>query len=101
MAAAQSGQCQSEEAWILQVPVSTDAEELGASSCRHSARRETRKRLATNPKWRIRTNPLGSTCKKRHGEHDVEVVGGQEFAFSCLQPALAGLGLTLGAVSIP
>ena len=36
----------------------------------------------------------------RHGEHDMEIAGVEEFAFSCCQPALAGLRLTLGAVPI-
>src|SRR5262252_2924178 len=36
----------------------------------------------------------------RHGEDNVEVAGVQEFTFSCRQPALAGLRLTLGAVTI-
>ena len=35
-----------------------------------------------------------------HGEHDMEIAGSQEFALAGLQPAVAGLGLTLGAVSI-
>jgi len=36
----------------------------------------------------------------RHSEHDVEVAGGQEFAFAGRQPALASLRLALGAVSV-
>ena len=36
----------------------------------------------------------------RHGEHDMEVAGGQEFALAGRQPALARLRLTLGAVPI-
>ena len=35
-----------------------------------------------------------------HSEHDMEVTGGQEFAFAGRQPALAGLRLTLGAVPV-
>ena len=35
-----------------------------------------------------------------HGEHDMEIAGSQEFELACRQPALAGLGLTLGAVPI-
>jgi hypothetical protein len=35
-----------------------------------------------------------------HSEHDMEVTGGQEFAFAGRQPALACLRLTLGAVPI-
>jgi hypothetical protein len=36
----------------------------------------------------------------RHSEHDVEVAGGQEFAFAGRQPALASLRLALGAVPV-
>ena len=36
----------------------------------------------------------------RHSEHDMEVAGGQEFAFAGRQPALARLRLALGAVPI-
>ena len=36
----------------------------------------------------------------RHSEHDMEVASGQEFAFAGRQPALARLGLALGAVPI-
>ena len=36
----------------------------------------------------------------RQGEHDMEIAGVEEFAFSSCQPALAGLRLTLGAVPI-
>src|ERR1035437_1181598 len=35
-----------------------------------------------------------------HSEHDMEVTGGQEFGFAGRQPALAGLGLALGAVPV-
>ena len=35
-----------------------------------------------------------------HGEHDMEVTGGQEFAFAGRQPALASLCLALGAVPV-
>src|ERR1019366_8563366 len=35
-----------------------------------------------------------------HGEHDMEVTGGQQFAFAGRQPALACLGLALGAVPV-
>jgi hypothetical protein len=35
-----------------------------------------------------------------HREHDVEVAGGQEFAFAGRQPALARLRLALGTVSV-
>src|SRR5438132_9005838 len=35
-----------------------------------------------------------------HSEHNMEVAGGQEFAFAGRQPALAGLCLALGAVPI-
>src|SRR5438552_11379006 len=36
----------------------------------------------------------------RHSEHNMEVAGGQEFAFASRQPALARLRLALGAVPI-
>jgi hypothetical protein len=36
----------------------------------------------------------------RKGEDHVHVPGGQEFLLARLQPAVAGLGLTLGAVPI-
>src|SRR5437016_12808810 len=36
----------------------------------------------------------------RHSEHDMEVAGGQEFSLAGRQPALAGLGLALGAVPV-
>ena len=36
----------------------------------------------------------------RHGEHDVEIAGVQEFAFPRRQPALARLRLALGAVPV-
>ena len=36
----------------------------------------------------------------RHSEHDMEVTGGQQFAFAGRQPALACLGLALGAVPV-
>jgi hypothetical protein len=36
----------------------------------------------------------------RHGKDHVKVAGVEEFAFSCRQPALASLGLTLRAVPI-
>ena len=32
----------------------------------------------------------------RHGEHDMEIAGVEEFAFACRQPALAGLCWHLG-----
>ena len=35
-----------------------------------------------------------------HSEHDMEVTGGQEFAFAGRQPALASLCLALGAVPV-
>ena len=35
-----------------------------------------------------------------HGEHDMEVTGGQEFAFAGRHPALARLRLALGAVPV-
>jgi hypothetical protein len=35
-----------------------------------------------------------------YGEHNMEVVRGQKFSFSCRQPALACLRLALGAISI-
>jgi len=35
-----------------------------------------------------------------HSEHNMEVAGGQEFAFASRQPALARLRLALGAVPI-
>jgi len=35
-----------------------------------------------------------------HSEHEMEVTGGQEFAFAGRQPALACLRLTLGAVPV-
>jgi hypothetical protein len=37
----------------------------------------------------------------RYREDNVEVAGVEEFTFSCRQPALASLCLTLGAVPIP
>ena len=36
----------------------------------------------------------------RHSEHDMEIAGVEEFAFTCRQPALACLGLTLRTVPV-
>jgi len=36
-----------------------------ASSCRQMGRRVARRRLARKPKKRIRTKPLGNTCKRK------------------------------------
>src|SRR5215469_15438548 len=36
----------------------------------------------------------------RHREHDMEIVGGQKFAFPCRQPAFPSLCLALGTVSV-
>src|SRR5208337_5675644 len=36
----------------------------------------------------------------RHREHDVEIAGGQKFAFPCRQPAFPSLCLALGAVPV-
>jgi hypothetical protein len=36
----------------------------------------------------------------RKGEDHVHIAGGQEFLLARLQPAVAGLGLTLGTVPI-
>ena len=49
------------------VGVAPAAEVLGAQPkiSRQIARRAVRQRLARKPKWRIRTNPLGRTCKKK------------------------------------
>jgi hypothetical protein len=35
-----------------------------------------------------------------HGEHDMEIAGGQKFAFPCRQPALSCLRLALGAMPV-
>src|SRR5208283_5094777 len=35
-----------------------------------------------------------------HGEHDMEIAGGQKFAFACRQPAFPRLCLALRAVSV-
>ena len=81
--------------------------------------------LAPKPKWRIRTNPLGSTCSKnrrrnstagsvirlrvdqrqgrqlvRQGEHEVEVRNRQELGAARCQPGGAGRSLALGTVPV-
>ena len=41
------------------------AGESAARNCRHRERRLVRKRLPRKPKWRMRTKPFDSTCKKK------------------------------------
>src|SRR5271169_2117740 len=84
VAAPQRGQCQTEElsAEALQVPASTRVEELLDSSCRDRAKREARQRLARNPKWRMRTKPLGSTWRKKRRRNSVAI----RVILPCLPP---------------
>ena len=65
IAAPQHGQCQSEFSQVAGVVSVSAVVESGDSSWRQRETREARKRLARNPKWRMRTNTLGSTCRKK------------------------------------
>ena len=61
--APQRGQCQVEP--DSEGVSGGDSEATEARSWRQSASRSVRKRLARNPKWRMRTKPFGNMCRKK------------------------------------
>ena len=65
--APQLGQCQLE---AVSEEVSGSGSSL-ASSCLQSGRERARNRFARKPKYRILTNPFGSTCRKKRRKNSV------------------------------
>ena len=59
------------------------------------------KRVLTKCSWAAAHDPRGAPGNSCKGcKNTLEIGGSQEFALAGLQPALAGLRLTLGAVPI-
>jgi len=65
IAAPHEGHCQSEFSQVAGVVFESAVGESGVSSWRHRDTRAARNRLARKPKWRMRTNALGSPCRKK------------------------------------
>src|ERR1039458_6965248 len=99
--APQRGQCQREELseWTSLALTSRGIEQLQPSSCRHSARREARKRLARNPRSEERR--VGKECRSRWAPYHskkttpaaIQSAGGPSTAESQGHPGLAARGV--------
>ena len=84
-------------------PGMQDREEadLGAEALRVS--RHFEQCLGAGREQQVVEDGRAGACKSvefvRHGEHDMEVVGGEQFPLPCLDPSLSGLCLALGTAS--
>src|ERR1700691_2529413 len=86
------------------VPGMEHAEETDLGSQMPGIASDLQQGCSTGVKQQVVDQPFILQCERsqfpRECEDHVDIVGGQQFQFPCLEPAQAGIALTLGAVPV-